>query len=81
MAKTVTQRRNQPRCTMMYAHLIRGLTGIANEHGYCLAVHGSMASDLDILLCPWTEDAMDADTVVEAIRQHIGHPAWSSQRA
>ena len=57
---------------MANAHLLRLLTGIANEHGYCLACHGSMASDFDIVLCPWTEEATDADTVVEAIRQHIG---------
>jgi hypothetical protein len=57
---------------MAYAHLLRSLTGIANEHGYCLALHGSMATDMDILLCPWTEDATDAATVVEAIFNAVG---------
>lgn len=57
---------------MAYAHLLRSLTGIANEHGYCLALHGSMATDMDVLLCPWTEEATDPATVIEAICRHIG---------
>lgn len=67
---------------MAYAHLLRALTGIANEHGYCLALHGSMTTDFDILLCPWTEDATDCETVVEAIRQHVGgfNPSGRDER-
>ncbi len=65
-------RRRHPRCTMAYAHLLRGLTGIANEHGYALAVHGSMSTDMDIILCPWTDEATEAKMVVEAVRQHVG---------
>lgn len=57
---------------MAYAHLLSSLSAIANEHGYCLALHGSMATDMDILLCPWTEEAKDAATVIEAIVDHVG---------
>lgn len=56
---------------MAYAHLLPSLSAIANEHGYCLAVHGSMASDLDILLCPWTEDAAEVAVVIEAIVDYV----------
>jgi hypothetical protein len=65
-------RRQNPRCAMAYALLLRSLTGIANEHGYSLSLHGSMATDMDILLCPWTEDAAEAATVVEAIVLAVG---------
>lgn len=33
------------------------LAEIARKHGYALAVHGSLARDLDLIAIPWTEDA------------------------
>lgn len=66
------QRRANPRCAMAYAHLLGPLTGIAQEHGYCLAVHGSMSTDLDILLVPWTAEAAEGAQVVEAIVTTVG---------
>jgi hypothetical protein len=48
------------------------LIEVARKHGYALAVHGSMATDLDLIACPWTEDASDADTLIEEIRECVG---------
>lgn len=44
----------------------------AAELGYALAVHGSMQRDFDLLAVPWIEDAADAETLVEAIREICG---------
>lgn len=55
-----------------YAALVPGISKIAKEFGYCCAVHGSMATDLDIVLVPWVNEAKPADDVVEAIRLFVG---------
>jgi hypothetical protein len=57
---------------LAYARALPALTEIARQHGYCLAVHGSMATDLDIVACPWTEEAVDPDTLAEALRDCVG---------
>lgn len=59
---------------LAYAKTLPHLCQIAREHGYALAVHGSMATDLDLLACPWTEEAADPETLAETIREAIdGH--------
>jgi hypothetical protein len=55
-----------------YAVLIPVITRTAREFGYAVAIHGSMTSDLDIVLVPWVEDAREPEDVVEAIRLLIG---------
>jgi hypothetical protein len=63
---------------LVYAALLPGLQQIAREKGYALAVHGSMATDLDLVALPWTEEADGAEALVQAIKTHLGlifHPA------
>ena len=55
-----------------YVALVPSITKLAREFGYACAVHGSMSSDLDIILVPWVEDAKEPEEVVEAIRMLIG---------
>lgn len=57
-----------PTPAAIYATLYPVLAEIAKEHGYALAVHGSMARDLDLVAIPWTEEATDAETLVNAFR-------------
>ena len=52
--------------------IVPGLVRVAREHGYALAVHGSLARDFDFIACPWTDDAVEADALVEALRAHVG---------
>jgi len=47
------------------------LQRVAREHGYALSVHGSMATDLDLIAAPWTEEATDAEMLIEALRASI----------
>jgi hypothetical protein len=44
----------------------------AKRHGYALTAHGSFARDVDLVAVPWTVEAADAETLVEAIRAAIG---------
>ena len=55
-----------------YVALVPAIAKIARQFGYAAAIHGSMASDLDIVLVPWVEDAAPANDVVEAIRLFVG---------
>jgi hypothetical protein len=52
-----------------YAHLYPILRDVAREHGYTLALHGSMARDLDLIAVPWTDTATDAETLIAAMRE------------
>jgi len=55
-----------------YACCYAMLIPIAAQHGYALAVHGSMTRDLDLIAVPWTEEATDALTLVKALKDAIG---------
>ena len=37
------------------------------QHGYALAVHGSMARDFDLIAIPWVECPAEPDVVIDAI--------------
>lgn len=39
----------------------------ARELGYALAVHGSLARDIDIIAIPWTLEAVSADELAMAM--------------
>jgi hypothetical protein len=51
----------------LYACFYRGFAEIARDHGYALAVHGSLARDLDLIAIPWVEDAKPIEDVLAAI--------------
>jgi hypothetical protein len=53
-----------------YAVIYHGLCDVARQHGYALAIHGSVITDLDLIAVPWVEDACAAQELVEAIRAH-----------
>lgn len=50
-----------------YAMAFTKLDRIAARYGYCLALHGSMARDLDLVAVPWTEDAESPEKLLKAI--------------
>lgn len=47
-----------------YALLIPDLMKAGREVGYAVAVHGSMARDLDLIAVPWTNEAVNAERLV-----------------
>lgn len=55
-----------------YACLYPALCDIAREHGYALAIHGTVATDLDLIAVPWTNEAIEAETLMLAIKDKLG---------
>jgi hypothetical protein len=56
---------------VLYIHCIDRLRELAKEHGYALAVHGSMARDLDLIAVPWREDVTDPYEFAVAFQQKL----------
>lgn len=40
---------------------------IARQHGYALAVHGSLARDFDLICIPWADEPSEPQALVDAI--------------
>lgn len=49
--------------------VIDGIRAVARQHGYAIAVHGSLREerDIDLVAIPWTENAHAYSTLVRAI--------------
>lgn len=47
------------------AGLYPKLAKIFREHGYALAVHGSVGTDFDLIAVPWVHEAGDPADVIE----------------
>lgn len=60
---------NRPLCYML---LLQWLNDAANKHGYALGLHGSLNRDLDLIAAPWTEEAVCADQLVQALAKAAG---------
>lgn len=58
--------------TVLYPRFLKA----ALELGYTLALHGSMASDMDLIAIPWVEDAASEIKLVEAFSDAIGETMW-----
>lgn len=67
----------RPAFPALYCAIWPDLVPIAKSLGYALMIHGSMSRDLDLLACPWTEDAVPAAALVEALLHKL--QAWVGQ--
>jgi hypothetical protein len=56
------------RAKSLYEILIGPLRETAKANGYALVAHGSLARDIDLIACPWTDKAISATELAEAIR-------------
>jgi hypothetical protein len=43
----------------------------ARQHGYAIGAHGSFERDLDVIACPWAEEASDAKELVRAVQSAL----------
>jgi hypothetical protein len=48
------------------------LARIAQEHGYCLALHGSMIRDLDVVAVPWVSKCSPVGVLVDSLCSALG---------
>lgn len=54
-----------------YAALYPVLCEIARSHGYALAIHGTLARDMDLVAVPWVENCSSAIELMDAISKHV----------
>lgn len=69
--KPIAQKEAKTR-PVAYLAFLPGLVRIARDHGYALAVHGSMVNDFDVIAVPWIEEAAEPLVLAEAIRVACG---------
>ena len=55
-----------------FACLYHGLCDVARAKGYALAIHGTVTTDLDLIACPWVDDAAPAEELKDALMAHLG---------
>jgi hypothetical protein len=55
-----------------YIALYPALCEVARAHGYALATHGSIGRDFDLIAAPWTAEAVDALTLIKALKAATG---------
>lgn len=60
-----------PTASPMYVLFFPELSEIAREHGYALAVHGSVARDFDLVCVPWAPFPAEPIDVVRAIEERF----------
>ena len=48
----------------------------ALDCGWALALHGSMASDMDMMAMPWVEDAKPIDELIQKLSDCIDGTIW-----
>lgn len=56
----------------MYAFYYSMLRDIAIEHGYALALHGSMQRDFDLIAVAWTDEAKPHLEMIKAMLDFVG---------
>lgn len=49
----------------VYCAMYPELAEIARQHGWALAIHGSLAKDFDLVAIPWTENLAEPQQVVD----------------
>lgn len=52
-----------------YAAMWDDIRKCAMDHGWAVALHGSLKSDMDIMAMPWTEDAIKFTDLIDHIVQ------------
>ena len=68
--------------TPAYVALYPLLSEVARKHGYCLAIHGSVGQDMDLLAAPWTETAgepLDMIKEMKAVTASVTHSSEDDQ--
>lgn len=64
-------KRANPLRPWAFAYLYDSLVAVAQDHGYSLALHGSMSRDLDLIAIPWTDNAAPRTVLVNAINKDV----------
>lgn len=65
--------------TGFYAVLFESFRKAALDCGWALGIHGSMATDMDMMAMPWTEDAQSPEILIKAISDCIDCTIWKDR--
>jgi hypothetical protein len=57
---------------IMYVTYFGMLKEIAEQHGYCLSVHGSVNRDFDIICVPWVDTPFSHNQLLQAFSECVG---------
>lgn len=72
MSKLLKDIKTNPK-PMFYACVLEGLRKIAFKCGYTLAVHGTCASDLDLIAIRWNENYESPTYLMEQFLEELSH--------
>ena len=78
MSKEIKGINSNPK-PMFYACVLEGLRRIAMECGYALAVHGSCASDLDLIAVIWRSDYKPSEYLVNRFIEELSHYSFGDE--
>lgn len=53
---------------VFYASMWNDFRQAAMDKGWALGLHGSLASDMDIMAMPWVDNASDVNEMIEALK-------------
>lgn len=67
-----TQQKQPKTLPPLYFSAYSTLVPVAREHGYALAIHGSVQRDGDFLAVAWTEDAVPPEELLFAFGAALG---------
>lgn len=54
-----------------FLHVVPKLLPVAKRLGYAIALHGSFVRDLDVVAVPWTDEAVSAHELAEALKTEV----------
>mgnify|MGYP003556531103 CR=1 FL=1 len=55
-----------------YAMFLPEMRQIAIDHGYTMAIHGSMSRDMDIVMVPWIEKPKPVEEMIDNLLKAAG---------
>jgi hypothetical protein len=61
----------------LYANVYATLVPVARAHGYALAVHGSMARDLDLIAVPWMSECCSPAELVHEFSKAVAFNCYT----
>lgn len=56
----------------LYAYYFLSLKEIAVKYGYNLVLHGSLATDMDLIAVPWAENVLPHGDMIDEFAEKLG---------
>lgn len=76
-----TPLRRRSSLPICYVFLLPSIMEAARRCGYCIAIHGSLLRDFDLIAVPWNADSVNAETLVREVTQACGGLEFEKKEA